>query len=111
MKNFEIIRKREGSVYPVAIANLYSTNLKDARKEFAQWVWDNLNEGTFGDNYTWHNDDSIMDELMECRDVTWYEEAGWYDAGTHELVLAEKSLGAGFDTWNEDVYTYWISER
>ena len=110
MKRFEIVLKKQGAVLPISFGALYSDNLKHARKEFAQWVWDGLQDNRFGDNFTWHNDESIQDEMMECRDVSWYVEQGWYDVYTKELVLADKALGNGFDSWSEDVYTYWIRE-
>lgn len=114
MKTYNIYKKRDGQSFK-EVSYILADNFDEACKIFAkQMTDDNHNQSN---NIQWLDKD--RDGVLE---TGWYyfdggspvfnEDTEKYDAdeAADFLLASEEAINAGFDTWNEDVYTWELRE-
>lgn len=111
---YPIFKKRDGQSYK-EVSYIYADSFDAAKKEFAK--------NMTNDNWEKSNDIVWLDKERDGVKTTgWYdfnggrpdfnEETDKYDADDAEnyLMVSEDAINEGFDSWNEDVYTWEIRE-
>lgn len=121
-KEYPIFKKRDGQHF-MEIGYIFSDSFDKAKKEFAKRMTD--------DNHNLSNDIVWLDEKIDGVPQTgWYDlNASWFgfthpDNGDEtegepdyanakhlELFCSEQTINEGFDSWNEDVYTWELREN
>lgn len=114
MKTYNIYKKRDGQDYKL-VSEIHADSFENAKKEFAK----NMTEG----NHELSNNVQWLDKDQDgVKETGWYdfsggsanynEETEKYDADEAEdfLLVSEEVINEGFDTWNEDVYTWQLRE-
>ena len=115
MKTYNIYKKRDGQSFELWLY-ICESNFDEAKKKFAEMMT----------NYHWEKSNDIVWLDKEDDGV---EETGWFDLNGSVLVqkedptnknytindyansemdlfCSEKEIEEGFDSWNEDVYTW-----
>jgi len=114
-KEYPIFQKRDGQSFK-QVSYIYSDSFDAAKKEFAK----NMT------NDNWEKSNNIVWLDKENDGV---EQTGWYDLDASTLIsldeesegvdyansemylfCSEDAINEGFDTWNEDVYTWEIRD-
>lgn len=114
MKTYNIYKKRDGQSFK-EVSSIYADNFEEAKKQFAKQMTD--------DNHNQSNNVRWLDKDQDgVKETGWYdfnggsplfnEDTEKYDADEAEdfLMVTEEAINAGFDTWNEDVYTWEVRE-
>jgi hypothetical protein len=121
-KEYPIYKKRDGQSFQY-VSYIYADSFDNAKKQFAKDMTnDNWN---LSNNIVWL--DKEQDNVPQ---TGWYDlDASWFgfthpDNGdetegepdyinaTHlELFCSEEAIIQGFDSWNEDVYTWQLREQ
>jgi hypothetical protein len=113
-QEYPIYKKRDGQIFNY-VSYIYADNFEDAKKQFAKRMTD--------DNHNLSNDIVWLDKETDGVDCTgWYDFNGGYptrdektdkydaDEAADYLFCSEESINEGFDSWNEDVYTWELRE-
>lgn len=113
-REYTIFKKRDGQSYK-QVSYIYADSFDAAKKQFAKQMTD--------DNWNKSNDIVWLDKEREGVKISgWYdfnsgrpdfnEETDKYDADDAEnyLMVSEDAINEGFDSWNEDVYTWELRE-
>ena len=112
-REYPIYKKRDGQSYE-QVSYIYTDSFEEAKKQFAKKMTD--------DN--WEKSNNII-WLKQKEDGV--ELTGWYDLNCSilhgndegeinyseskmELFCSEEAINEGFDSWNEDVYTWKIED-
>lgn len=112
-REYPIFKKRDGQGYK-QVSYIYADSFDAAKKEFAK----NMT------NDNWEKSNNIVWLDKENDGV---EQTGWYDLDCSvlhgndegeinyseskmELFCSEEAINEGFDSWNEDVYTWELRE-
>lgn len=100
MKTFNIYKKRDGQSFE-KIGSYNCVDFDSAKKEFAKNVFEDLLNSKHGDNFIYHSKHSALEG-----GVNYFTEEGIYY--NSELFLSDASVSEGFESFNEDVYTWEI---
>jgi len=107
MKNFTVYRKRDGQSW-IEDNTVYANNYNEAKIEFANQIWNEHNNGCYGDDTIHFDAESIKETEGE---TSWYEEPGFYDMNMGpELVFADRELENGIESFSQDVNTWTIDK-
>lgn len=114
MKTYNIYKKRDGQSFK-EVASIYADNFTEASRKFAKQMTD--------DNHNQSNNIQWLEKDQDgVNETGWYdfnggspvfdEETEKYDANEAAdfLLVSETAINEGFDTWNEDVYTWELRE-
>lgn len=115
MKTYTIFKKRDGQSFK-PIGEIYATDFRDAKKQFAKQMTD--------DNWNQSNNVQWLDKKQDgVFETGWYdfnggiplfdEETEKYDPKEAQdfLMVSEKDILKGFSRWSEDVYTWAIDPK
>jgi hypothetical protein len=113
-KNYPIFKKRDGQHFK-EVSYIYATSFDEAKKEFAlNMTKDNWEKSN---NIFWLNKENDGVKESGWYDFnggspTFNQETEQYDADEAKncLLVSEDDINEGFDTWNEDVYTWELRE-
>lgn len=114
MRHYDVYKKRDGQEF-ILIGDIYADSFEDAKKQFAK----DMTNGFYIDA------GAIVSLSVEEDGV---EVDGFYDfnGGTPEvdengkynpieardfLMVSKASIDAGFDYWNEDVFTWELRDK
>jgi hypothetical protein len=113
-REYPIYKKRDGQSYE-QVSYVYSDSFEDAKKQFAKRMTE--------DNHNLSNDIQWLDKETDgVNETGWYDFSGGYptrdertekyeaDEAVAYLFCSEEAIDEGFDSWNEDVYTWEIKD-
>lgn len=115
MNTYNIYKKRDGQSFELW-GDIYASNFDEAKKQFAKnmtndnWeksndiVWLDKEEDGVDENGWFDINASVLVEKQDPTDEDYTITD--YANSEMELFCSEKSIEDGFDSWNEDVYTW-----
>ena len=108
MKEYPIYKKRDGQSFKYESC-IYSDSFKNAKKEFAKNISKSLQNECW---LTYLNEDDIKNPGFYVNDsLEWNNECININESHLECFLTQKNIDNGFDSFNEDVYTWELRKK